>query len=298
MTEFFGRHYEFKSDDLSFWELRIRFQITKSLVGYPNTAKFEIYNLSEDSRNKLIAGENGIGRSVYADGKGSEIQFSAGYAEPKLLFIGKVVNVIHKYIAPDWITEVYAGDAVDVLNTATINKTLQAGATTEQIFNTLVSEMQGITKGVTQGLSNCLEGNRSALRALQLSGNVKDWMEWLAERCGFEWSINEQRIETMSKGTPLTDEEPMIINQDSGMLGSPMRTDTGVDVTNLLLPELKLARRFRVQAVNDYINVGNMFFRKIPPVRNQGVYRVDKLVHSGDSRGDKWETKISGRVYG
>ena len=64
---------------------------------------------------------------------------------------------------------------------ATINKTLAAGATTEQIFNELVGSMEGVTKGITQGLSTCLSGKQSLLRGLQLTGNVKDWLKRIAD---------------------------------------------------------------------------------------------------------------------
>lgn len=294
------RKVRFTTDDLDIRDLRIRFAVTKSLVGYPNLGKFEIYNMSESSRNKLIAGENGIGQSVYADGKGSGIEFYAGNGVAKLLFVGKVVNVIHRYVKPDWISEVYAGDAIDVLNTATINKTVSAGSTTEQIFDSLVNEMQGVTKGITEGLTNCLNnnGDQSLLRSLQLSGDVKTWLREMADNCGFEWSINEGVIETVTKGQPLTDVIPYIINQDSGMIGSPERTDVGVEVRVLLTPELRLARRIRIESVNDLVNVGNLFFRKIPPIRNGGIYRIDNLIHSGDTHSDVWETAISGRIYG
>lgn len=297
----FNRVTLFKADDLILDDpkLRIDFEVTKSLVGYPNLAHFNIYNLSEQHRNMLISGDNGIGSSTFSSGKGSMINFYAGYAEgSKLLFVGRVVNVIHKYIAPDWISEIYAGDAFDVLNTATINKTLAPGASAEQIFDELIGEMKGVTKGIANGVKNCLNRNRSTIRSIMLAGDVKTWLKQLAEDCGFEWSINDGIIETVERGKPLTDEEPFVVNQDSGMIGSPMRTDVGVDVRVLLRPELRLARRFRVESINDFVNVGNLYYRKIPPIRNEGVYRIDRLVHKGSTRTDLWETMIGGRIYG
>lgn len=81
------------------------------------------------------------------------------------------------------------------------------------------------------------------------------------------------------------------------MIGSPERTDVGVNVKNLLLPELRLGRRIKIESITESLNVGNLFFRKVPEVKNQGVYRIDKLIHNGDTHDNTWETQIFGRVF-
>lgn len=81
------------------------------------------------------------------------------------------------------------------------------------------------------------------------------------------------------------------------MIGSPERTDVGVTVKNLLLPELKLGRRIQIKSITEQLNVGNLFFRKVPPIKNEGIYRIDKLIHKGDTHANEWETQISGRVF-
>lgn len=266
--------------------LRVVFRIEKSLVGYPNLANIKLYNLSANSRARI-------------EKEGLKVQLFAGYADTgsPLLFDGDIVNVIHQKAGVDWISEIFAADGVNILSTSTVNKTLAAGADTELIYNTLIAEMEGIKKGVTEGIQNCLTGKRSLLRALQLSGNVKDWLDLIAKDCGFEYSVNDGVIETTAKGFPLSDEPPAVINQSGGMIGSPERTEIGITVKNLLLPALKLGRTIRVESISEKLNVGNLFFRKVPPVRNQGIYRIDKMIHQGDTHSNQWETQIQGRVF-
>jgi len=156
------------------------------------------------------------------------------------------------------------------------NKTEPAGIDAFGLFNDLVGQMKGISKGVTEGLKNCLSGKRSLIREYQMFGNIKDFLDKLATDCGFDYSINDGVIETTPKGLPLSDVPPVIINQASGMIGSPERTEIGVNVKNLLLPELKLARTIKIESITEKINVGNLFFRKVPPIRNKGIYRIDK----------------------
>ena len=274
------------NSNIDFTGLRINFKIEKSLVGYPNLGNIKIYNLSENSRNQI-------------EEKGLKVQLFAGYLDTStpLLFDGDIINVVHVYAKPDWITEIFAGDGVNILNQSTINKTLPAGVDTEQIYDELVGQMQGISKGITEGLKNCLSGKRSLLRELQLSGNVKDWLDKISKDCGFEYSINDGVIETVPTGLPVSDEPPIIINQASGMIGSPERTEIGINVKNLLLSSLKLGRTIRVEAISQRLNVGNLFFRRVPAIKNKGVYRIDKLIHIGDTHDNPWESQIQARVF-
>lgn len=272
---------EFETEDI-----RINFNIEKSLIGYPNLGNIKIYNLSENSRNKI-------------EEKGLQVQLFAGHIDTgaPLLFSGDIINVVHLKNGPDWISEIFAADGINILSTSTINKTLPAGANTEQIYNELISQMEGISKGVTEGLKNCLSGKKSLLRELQLSGNVKDWLDKISKDCGFDYSVNEGIIETAPTDLPLSDVPPVIINQASGMIGSPERTEIGINVKNILLPTLKLGRTIKVESISTKINIGNLFFRKIPPIKNEGIYRIDKLTHIGDNYDNLWETTVQARIF-
>lgn len=168
MTLLFGRQAKILIGSLDITDLRIQFEVEKSLVGYPNKANIKIYNLKETSRNQI-------------ETDGLRVELYAGYTNPPLLFSGNIINVIHQKVSTDWVSELFCGDAINSINNATINKTLSAGATTEQIFDELIGNMQGVTKGITQGLSKCLSGKQSLLRGLQLTGNVKDWLKKIAD---------------------------------------------------------------------------------------------------------------------
>jgi len=266
--------------------LRVNFKVEKSLIGYPNLANIKIYNLSENNRNNI-------------EKQGLKIQLYAGYEDVSmpLIFEGDIVNVVHKKENTDWISELFCADGLNILNSAVINKTFPAGISPEKIYNELVGHMVGIKKGATEGIKNCLSGKRSILREMQLSGSVKEFLDRLAKDCGFDYSINDGVIETTPTNLPLDDIPPIIINQNTGMIGSPERTEIGLNVSHLLLPELKLARTIKVEAITTKLNVGNLFFHKIPPVRNSGVYRIDKIIHTGDTHGGAWLSQIYARIF-
>ena len=284
MSKFLRRAY-LEVGNISMEDIRIAFKVEKSLVGYPNLAKISVYNLKASNR-KLI------------EDTATSVQLFAGYSDVlPLLFSGDVINVIHLKQKTDWISDIYCGDASTVLNSATINKTMTAGATQEQIFNTLVDATTGLSKGVLEGLSNCLSNKQSLLRGLQLTGNIKDWLKHIAEQCGLDYAITDNVIDTMPKGQPLTDDPVVVINQTTGMIGSPERTDVGLTVKHLLLPTLRLGRRFKVESISTKINVGNLNFRKVDNLKDEGTFRVSKLVHEGDTHGQNWLTTISGMNF-
>jgi len=164
----FGRQARVLIKALNISDLRIKFNVEKSLVGYPNKANIQIYNLKSASRQEI-------------EEAGLKVELYAGYGKPPLLFSGNIINVLHQKQGVDWISTLYCGDAVKDINNATINKTLAPGATTENIFDELVGSMEGVTKGITQGLTSCVSGKQSLLRGLQITGNVKDWLKKIAD---------------------------------------------------------------------------------------------------------------------
>lgn len=165
----FLRNARLETATVSVEDLRINFRVEKSLIGYPNLATIRIYNLKESTRQEIKE-------------EGLLVRLFAGYDETPLLFSGDIINVIHRYEQPDWITEIYGGDAFRSWNTSTINKTVTAGATQAQIFDEYADSLIGIIKGITEGITRCISGKRSLLRGAQLKGNVKDGLLFLAEQ--------------------------------------------------------------------------------------------------------------------
>lgn len=164
----FNRQSRLVVGDLDTADLRIVFNVEKSLVGYPNLANIKIYNLKASNRQLIEA-------------EGLEVELYAGYEDLILLFKGQIINVVHQKVGTDWISTIYAGDSTRALNDATINKTLAAGTTPEQIFDELTTELEGVTKGLTEGIKTCISGKQSLLRGLILSGSVRDFLRQLAD---------------------------------------------------------------------------------------------------------------------
>lgn len=272
-------------------DLRIQFRVEKSAAGYPQLAEFSIYNLNSNHR-QLIEQE------------GIQIYYYVGYEDvgTSLLFEGKTRNVVHEYIKPDWITKIYAYNASSAINNSTINKTMPAGTTAEELVDELVKKMTGVTKGLTTGLLSSSNESLAhkileSIRANSLSGTLKLLWADLSKKFSFDYVIDNNVIDIVPKNKPALDLPSIIINQASGMIGSPERTEIGVNVKTLLNPQAKLLRRFSIESTSTKISIGNQFYTKIPPVRNQGIYRINKLIHDGDTHADNWFTHFFGRNF-
>jgi hypothetical protein len=270
MSNFFLRKVRLVVGDidqggLEITDLRIAFNIQLVLAGYASSGTIKIYNLSKSNRNKIQE-------------EFTELFLYAGYEDNiSLIFSGNIVTVTHEKNGPDWITEITAGDAIKAINGSTINKSLPAGQNTESIFNELISQMDGVSKGVTEGLRDCISNKRSLLRGLVLSGNVRDWLDKLSKTCGFDYSVNNGVIETTNIGQPLTDVPPVQVSDVKGLVDSPQKTEMGMKIKSLLLPQLKLARVIEVQSTV-----------------SEGNYRMDKINHVGDTHTNDWFSIIEG----
>ncbi len=278
---YFLRKYKLKLAGTEISEYRINFKVDKSLVGFPNLANIKIYNAPENVKKLLKQGD--------------KIELYAGYENNiGLIFKGEVVNINSTYSKPDYILEIYAGDAHKALTSSKINKTLKAGATTETIYNTLVDNLHGVSKGLTEGLKNCISKKRSLLKAIILSGGVKEWLDKISATCGFDYAVDDGVISTVAKNKALNSGNPFLVSQTTGMLGSPEQTETGMNVTTLLNHSFKLGHTFKIDSISTKLNVGNLMFRKVKKHSNNALYRINSISHSGDNREGEWKSELVG----
>jgi len=272
-------------DGIETSELRISFEIEKSLVGFPNLGRIVVYNLSETNRNKI--------KDEY-----SEVILYAGYeGKEALLFKGELRNVNHQKIGVDWVTEIFAGDGAKALETSKINKSFVQGTTTDTLFKELVKQLPGVSTGSLDGIKECISKKRSILKTALMSGSVKEFLDLLADNCGFDYSVNDGTLDTVPKNKAIIDTDPYLINQGTGMIGSPEVTEIGAKVSTLLRPEIKTGRLMEITAISAKINVGNQFFREVTPTIT-GRFKIQKIKHIGDSRDGEWKTELEGVKLG
>lgn len=268
------------STGLKITGLRIAFEITKDLQGYPNLAKIQIYNLSEDSRSQIQDEFENVILSVGYEGNVSTI------------FTGDIRNVQKIRQGVDIITEIYAGDGNRDFADSYFNKSFVAGTTVESIISEVKKELSTVTSGVVQGL----DPTAQKLFGSSFSGSVPEVMDQLGEENNFDWSIQDNKLDVIAKDSVV--DEIYVISSRTGMINSPTITEIGADVTTLLNPKVIPGRVIKVESVAPNFNLGNLNFRNVNKTLGEGQYKVIKVIHSGDTHSQLWQSSITGSTSG
>ena len=261
-------------------ELRVNFEITKSILSFPNLCKLIIYNPNEDTLSTLQK-------------KYTKILLNAGYeGDLLLLFKGEIRNIYQSKNGTDRIITIYAGDGERDWQNSTFNKTFTENVTISNAIQEVLKSFEEVTIGVINGLPQVAD----KLRGQTLSGSSKDILDGFADEYGFDWSIQDGEVVITPTESPLEGDEAVLVNAATGMIGSPTVTEIGADVTTLLNPRMLPNRAFKIESVNADIQLGNLFFRNIKRTSAEGTYKIQEVSFKGDSREGEWTSMVKGRL--
>lgn len=259
-------------------ELKCVFEIKKSIQSYPNIVKIDIYNTLESTR-KL------------ATFKDSKIDILVGYnANNRLIFSGDVRNSFQSRQGTDHITTIYAGDGTRAFEKARINKTYSEKTSLKQIVTDLFATFPKIAQGEIAGL---VDGFKDALTPRTLSGSSKTFLDQLAKSHGFNWKINDNKIEVI----PIDQDkqrEATLVRADTGLIGTPVVTKAGVEVKLAMNPSIQPNELIEVESVGSIINLPAVQYTRVNRTEAEGIYKVYEVIHKGDTHGDEWTTTVKG----
>lgn len=106
-------------------DLKMTFEVTKSITESANTCKISIYNLRNETTKKIIeADTNLILKAGYADEGGA-----------KNIFFGAVLSTLDRKEGSDRILEIEALDGIKEIKDKTISKSYKEGTSIKQIVN-------------------------------------------------------------------------------------------------------------------------------------------------------------------
>lgn len=273
-----------KGSGLLVENLRIQFEVSKTVESAPNVAVIKIFNLNPANEAKI-------------KNEFDEVILNAGYeGAMRLVFRGNIKHVYRYREKADYITEIEAGDGDKDYRNAVMNETLAAGTTNAQLVDRAVGSFKG-TGGTTKGAVQI--NDRARLRGKVISGNTRDVLHDVARESGANWSIQDGQLVIVKTNAVLPD-EAIVITAETGMLGAPEINDKGIAVKCLMNPQLRVngaikldnngikAKRQKAQAL------GKKQEDQKEPVRldPDGIYKVLKLTHKGDTRGQDWLSEI------
>lgn len=263
--DLFGRRATLQIDTLQIDGLRMTFDVRRSLGLEPNTLEITIWNLSDDSRKQVQR-------------KDAAIILQAGYEDTQeQIFSGNVRTSSHNRDGTDWTTKVKSGDGETAFRTARVAESFKKGTKRTDIIRS-IADATGLPIGNI--MDKARQGDISgalvdAAKGLVASGGAVNTLDKEMRNLGYQLSIQDGQLQALA-ATETTNEQAMLLSPTSGLIGSPEPGDDGVmRVKSLLQPGARPGRKTKVES------------RAV-----DGFYRIEKVRHYGDTRGQDWYSDL------
>ncbi|BBV07840.1 hypothetical protein BML2537_13340 [Providencia stuartii] len=247
-------------ESLEITNLRVTFEVKKTLTPEPNPAVIRIYNLNASHRNLLTSKEF------------NRASLSVGYEELRQIYAGDIVEANTIRDGEDFITELICGDGFKAYTSSMVNKTLSAGKSDAEILRENTQAM-GVETGVID-----LPKDRQLPRGKVMFGDPRELLHKIAKNNNAQWSIQDGQMTVLPKDKVLADNEGFVLSQETGLIGSPEKTDNGLQLTCLCNPALRIGGLVRVQSIMNEYN---------------GVFKITELSHTGDFMSDQWYSQMT-----
>ena len=260
----FGRQWKLDitndQETLSIEQLRVAFEIDKTINEKPNPAKIQVWNLNRDHINQLLSQDY------------KKVALSVGYGELRQIYAGDITKTRIQREGLDFVLTLECSDGHQAYTQSRAKTTLKAGATDKQIVEELQKTMPKVQSGAID-----IPNQRKLPRGRVLNGNSRDILTKIARNNKADWSIQDGALIFLPKDKVLND-DAVLISQDTGMINAPEQTDEGLELTCLLNPALQIGGLVKVESIIEYFN---------------GEYKIVKLAHSGDGIGGDWRSKMT-----
>ncbi len=260
----FGRQFQLdiigKSDTLVINNLRISFDIDKTINEKPNPATIRVWNLNRSHLNQILSGAF------------DKVALSVGYQTLTQIYSGDITKASVQRHDLDFILTLECADGFRAYTQARITSTLKSGSNDEQILTELSKTLPNVNLGTVE-----VTNKRQLPRGKVMNGDTRELLNRLARNSGADWSIQDGELVFLPKNKVLK-AESILISQETGMVNAPEHTDDGLELQCLLNPQLVIGGLVEVKSILDYFN---------------GQYKVVKLLHSGDAMEGDWLSKMT-----
>lgn len=279
-----------KALDLS--QFKIVFTVGQATSEQPKAAEIYIYNLSASTMN-LLAG-------VDSQKINTQVILECGYgSELSVVFKGRVFQYRRGRDNPTdtWLCVLaISGDAVQ--NDALVNQSIPAGTSKNEVSNILVSETNkyGLVTGEIASISE-----QQYPRGRVFFGSLHDSIQQFGKENNIDFDYSDDVISSINK-LGFSVEPVQVLTPKTGMVGMPQLTSEGLTVKCLLNPKLKRKGRIQVDMSNlqtESYDIGYSSQQVDQPYKNpklatnaEGMFIIQAIEHSGDTRGDEWYTHL------
>lgn len=279
----YGRRYRVfvssvdRENALDVSQLRCVFQCVKTMMIQPNYSEVTIYNFSPKTENVIIK-------------EGYRVVIEAGYegSQYGLIFDGNVIQPIRdKENGTDYKLTLVSMDSDVFLAYGTANFSLTRG----QNARTIIEQIAGATSTPAQiGSISAGLSEMQLTRGKVIFGKASDYLRQIAQSEGATYYMDDGKINII-RADDLPEDEIIDLSPETGLIGVPAQQDYGVSAKMLLNPKVKIGTLIHI----DNSLIRNQKYEQGQPIYNldqDGIYRVIKLTHKGDTWGNDWYTEV------
>jgi hypothetical protein len=234
------------------WSIpKIEFDIERNLGKEPNTCSISLWNPDPVSVGVITAA-------------GATVQLLAGYqAIPTLLFSGDIPKrgVTIEQSRTDRVVTVEAGDGELPYKTARFDWHFVAGTDNNTILSAILVSM-----GLGLGPGSPTLPPKVYNSDVTFFGPAREALNEIVTDVGATWSIQDGNVVILLTDEQTTAEQAAFLTPGTGLIGSPTRTDEGINVQSLL---------------NGLIRPGKLL--SVVSRSIIGFFKAVKVRHSGDN---------------
>lgn len=270
--------------DLS--QMHFQFAVRQMDIQTPNTAIIRVFNLSDTTAQKV-------------EKEFTRVQLQAGYQSGAygMIFDGNIKQIRRgRENATDTYLDILAGDGDQSINFGVVAISLAAGATAKDQLDAHAAALAQY--GVTLGYVGDMPADKLP-RGKVLFGMASDGLRQLMASLGFSYSVQRGKLIVIPL-SGFVPGEAVKLNSQTGMLGLPEQTADGVQIKCLLNPLLNVGSKVQIDQKSIQRGAQDLSFTAFPVDqafpgidKNDGVYRIYVINHTGDTRGNDWFSDIT-----
>lgn len=251
--------------------MRVQFSVEKSINSEPNKCDITVTNLARTTQSFLTT-------------KPLRVHLAAGYdGLARYLFVGDLRD--GRVVADgnvDINTELQIGDGDRAFRYGHVNRSYKRGTSVFVALRDAAGSM-GLQLPRNVTASSLLREQFSS--GVSLYGNAGDELSRLLAPYGYRWSIQSGSLQIL-RDDETREEFHWTIDDSKGLVGSPEWSTPSktsetpkLTVVCALFPELTPGGR--VQVASKRVN---------------GMFRIEKVTHAGDTDGSEWTTTIEAKA--
>jgi hypothetical protein len=283
--------------EFSVKNLRVKFDVSKTLDIAPNSATITIYNLNPEHRKALLYKYNLFNNNQGKDEiSGGKIKLSAGYEteqeSDRVIFDGDIVSALTVRDGGDYITTVTAKTFAETMSQGNIAKTYPAKMGDKTVVEKVLEDLNfpGIKKeflGYWNDIMTAFQANPQDSKEQSFFGSAMAVVEKINKKFQglFSLNVDENGLNIHGKGVPNKADaggQPLpryFYSKYTGMIGSPRTNNKGIDLTVLLEPAIKVSDPVQIESDG----LGD----------EKPVVVVTAINHSGDSIDGQFTTDLT-----